>query len=148
MKQRNPIAVVLLSFITLGIYSIYWYVVTKGEMNQKGATIPTAWLIIIPFVNIWWMWKYSEGVELVTDHKMSTVIAFVLLFVLGPIGSAVLQDSFNKVGNASVAGAPASSTVPTTPSVTPPPAPATPTVKESAPTTPSETKKPPANPVG
>jgi hypothetical protein len=97
MKQRSPIAVFLLPFITFGIYALYWMVITKGEMNSKGAQIPTAWLIIIPFVNIWWMWKYSEGVENVTNGKMSGVLAFILMLLLGTIGYAIIQDSFNKV---------------------------------------------------
>ena len=96
MKKRNPIAVLLLPFVTFGFYSIYWMVQTKIEMNAKGATIPTAWLIIIPLVNLWWMWKYSEGVEKVTGGKTSRVQAFILLFLLGMIGAAIVQDSFNK----------------------------------------------------
>ena len=51
MKNRNPILVILLALITFGIYSLVWFVKTKNEMNTKGATIPTAWLIIIPLVN-------------------------------------------------------------------------------------------------
>jgi len=42
MKNRNVIAVVLLPFVTFGIYGIYWFVKTKGELNQNGADIPTA----------------------------------------------------------------------------------------------------------
>ncbi len=101
MKNRNPLAVFFLPFVTFGIYSLYWAVKTKGEMNQRGATIPTAWLIIVPFVNIWWLWKYSEGVEKVTDGKLSGVLAFILLWLLGSIGAAIVQDSFNKVGQKS-----------------------------------------------
>jgi len=97
MKKRSPVAVLLLPFITLGIYSIYWQVATKIEMNKQGATIPTAWLMIIPIVNIWWLWKYSEGVEHVTKEKTTAVISFLLLFLIGFIGQAILQDSFNKV---------------------------------------------------
>lgn len=95
MKKRNPIAVALLPLITFGIYSIVWMVKTKGEMNRQGANIPTAWLLIIPFANIWWLWKYSEGVAQVTGNEMSTVIAFILLMILGSIGAAVVQYTFN-----------------------------------------------------
>ena len=61
-----------------------------------GATIPTAWLIIVPFVNIYWLWKYSEGVEKVTNGALTGVLAFVLQFLLGTIGAAILQNEFNK----------------------------------------------------
>ena len=111
MTQRNPITVALLSLVTLGIYYIVWLVKTKGEMNEKGAEIPTAWLIIIPFVNIYWLWKYCQGVEKVTDNQLSTVLAFVVLWLLSIIGQAIVQDAFNKVG------------APATPAASPPPPP-------------------------
>ena len=58
--------------------------------------IPTAWLLIIPIVNIWWIWKYSEGVDMATNKEISGPIAFILLFLLGFIGMAIIQASFNK----------------------------------------------------
>lgn len=107
MKKRNPLAVALLPLVTFFIYALYWEVKTKGEMNSLGAKIPTAWLIIVPFVNIWWLWKYGEGVEQVTGGKMSGVLAFALLFLLGFIGAAIVQDSFNNSVGASSTPAPA-----------------------------------------
>ena len=97
MQHRDPIMVILLSIITFGIYSLFWYVTTKNEMNAKGAQIPTAWLIIIPFVNIWWYWKFCEGVELVTNKGMGVAVAFLLLWLLGTIGEAIIQNELNKV---------------------------------------------------
>ena len=99
MKNRNIIGVVLLPFITFGIYILYWFVSTKGELNRKGASIPTAWLLIIPLVNLWWMWKYFEGAEQVTNKKVSGVLMFVLaLFVTSIISAAICQDAYNKLG--------------------------------------------------
>ncbi len=97
MQHRNPIMVILLSIITLGIYCIYWLVTTKIQMNTKGAQIPTAWLLIIPLVNIYWLWKFSEGVEFVTNKGMQTVIAFLLLWLLDILGAAIIQNELNKV---------------------------------------------------
>lgn len=97
MQNRSPIAVFLLSMVTGGLYSWYWLVRTKTEMNNLGEKIPTAWIWLIPCVGtIWWMWKYSEGVEHVTNNKISGVLAFVLLFLLGTIGEAILQNYFNE----------------------------------------------------
>ena len=97
MKHRNPIMVILLSLITLGIYTLVWAVRTENEMNAKGAHIPTAWLLIIPLVDYYWLWKFSEGVEVVTSKKMGAVVAFCLLFFLGVIGMAIIQDKLNQV---------------------------------------------------
>ena len=99
MKKRSPIAVFLFGFLTLGLYSWYWSVKTKGEMNKMGEKIPTAFLWLIPIVGpIWWFWKYSEGVEHVTNKELSGVLAFIVLWLLGPIGNAIVQDYFNKIG--------------------------------------------------
>ena len=97
MQHRDPIMLILLSIITFGLYSLIWLVTTKNQMNAKGAQIPTAWLLIIPLVNIWWYWKFCEGVEIVTNRGMETTIAFLLIYLLGPIGEAIIQNELNKV---------------------------------------------------
>jgi len=99
MTKRSVVAVLLLTLVTFGIYGLVWMVKTKNEMNTQGANIPTAWLLIVPVVSIWWMWKYAGGVEHVTRGKSSQVIAFILMFVLGVIGMAIIQDAFNKVAD-------------------------------------------------
>jgi hypothetical protein len=96
MTKRSVVAVILLSIITFGIYCIVWFVKTKGEMVKHGADIPTAWLMIVPIASIWWMWKWSGGVEHVTRGKQSQAIAFILVFVLGLIGMAIVQVALNK----------------------------------------------------
>lgn len=97
MKHRNLFAVFILPFVTFGIYGLVWQVKTKNEMNNLGATIPTAWLLVVPFVNLYWAWKYSEGVAHVTQEKMSAPTAFLLQLLLGLIGILVIQSEFNKV---------------------------------------------------
>lgn len=97
MKKRSPFAVFFLPFITFGIYVIVWFVLTKEEMKSRGAEIPTAWLLIIPIANIYWLWKYSKGVEKVTNGNRSAGGTFALLFFLSVIGMAITQSAFNKV---------------------------------------------------
>jgi len=98
LKHRSPIAVFFLPIVTFGIYAWYWHVKTKGELNRSGAEhIPTAWIWLIPFVGmIWWLWKYSKGVEKVTG-KYNAALVFVLLFLLSIIGMAIIQDALNSV---------------------------------------------------
>jgi hypothetical protein len=94
MTKRHPAVVLILALVTCGIYHVYWLVATKGEMKRQGADIPTAWLLLIPFVNFYWLWKYSEGVEKVS--RFSAAGAFVLLLLTGAIGAAIVQNAFNK----------------------------------------------------
>src|SRR5665213_874145 len=130
MKQRSPAAVFLLSLITFGIYALVWEVKTKGELNAQGADIPTAWLLIIPLANLYWIWKYCVGVEKVSNGQISAVLALILMLLLSIVGFAILQSEFNKLGAAPVGAAP-----------TPGPMPAVdPTVATTAPVGPSPTE--------
>ncbi len=97
MKRRSPLGLIVLSIVTFGIYTLVWYVKTKREMNAQGASIPTAWLIIVPFVSYYWLWKFCVGVEKVTKGGMSAAVAFLLAWLLSVIGMAIIQSSLNKV---------------------------------------------------
>lgn len=102
MTNRNPVTVLLLSLFTGGIYAIFWFIWTKDEMNRLGADIPTGWLMIIPFANYYFYWKWCVGVERATKAEMSAPLAFLLIFVLGGLGGAFIQDKFNNVGQETV----------------------------------------------
>ena len=103
MTHRSIVKLLLLSLVTFGIYGLFWFVSTKEEMRAAGADIPTAWLLIVPFANLFWLWKYSGGVELVTKGKTSQPIGFLLLALLGVIGAAIVQDGFNKLASSQAA---------------------------------------------
>lgn len=100
MKYRSPLKVVLFTFFTLGIYLLFWYVKTKGELNARGGEIPTAWIWLIPIAGyFYWIYKYSEAVDKVTNQKLSLPLAFILVWLIGGgIGEAILQDTYNKLG--------------------------------------------------
>ncbi|HEX3757559.1 MAG TPA: DUF4234 domain-containing protein [Kofleriaceae bacterium] len=104
MTKRSVVGVLILTLITFGIYHIWWYVKTKDEMVELGASIPTGWLIIIPFANIYWFWKWCVGVEHVTRGKMSGPVAFLLILLLNLIGMAIMQVTFNDVADSQARG--------------------------------------------
>jgi len=84
-----------------GIYVIYWLVdtakVLRKETDEK---IPNSFLIIVPLVSYWWMWRYSQAVEKYTKGKITGVVSFILLFLVGSIGMGILQDTYNKLKKA------------------------------------------------
>ena len=96
MTQKNPVVVLVLTFVTLGIYGIIWLARTRGEMVARGAQIPTTWLIIIPIVNLFYYWKWSKGVEHVAGA--SGPLMFILWLLLSPVAIIYAQVQFNKVG--------------------------------------------------
>jgi hypothetical protein len=107
MTHRKPFNVLLLSTVTLGIYQLYWSLAIKDEMNQKGADIPTAWLLLVPLVNVWWFWKWCEGVATVTRGEASTFGTCLSMCLLGPIGAYLVQSKLNGAAGAQPALAPA-----------------------------------------
>ena len=94
-KNRNIFLVYVLMIVTLGIYGIVWTVKTKNEMNRMGAKIPTAWLLIIPIVGIYWMYKYCEGFAHVKKDN-NTLLYFALYFFVGFVMPAIVQSELNK----------------------------------------------------
>ena len=103
IKQRNPIAVIIFSIITLGIYAIYWTVKTKEEIKILGAQIPTAWLMIIPIANIYFWYKYAEGFSVYAKKDNSTILWFLLFMVIAPVGMILVQMELNKLATSTPA---------------------------------------------
>lgn len=101
MKRVEPILVFFLCIITFGIYALIWYVSTKDQANALGAKIPTAWLLILPIINFYWMWKFCEGIEYVTNKRVEGVISFLALLFLSVIGMAIVQNGINNAFSAS-----------------------------------------------
>lgn len=96
IKKRNVFLVYVYMIITLGIYQIYWLVKTKDEMNDElGAEIPTAWLLIIPIVNIYWLYKYCQGFATKVEKDNNTVLWFLVFMVVGIIMPAIVQLKLN-----------------------------------------------------
>jgi len=94
--KRNIWLVIFLLLITFGLYSIYWLVVTKTEMNIQGAKIPTSWLLIIPLVMFYYLYRWAQAfATLLLRAPDRTIAYFVLLALLLPIGVIVCQHDIN-----------------------------------------------------
>jgi hypothetical protein len=69
---------------------------TKNELNELGANIPSFILFFIPVVNIFWLYKYTEGWAYVTK-KDNTVIYFILFLLVGIIMPYLVQRDLNQI---------------------------------------------------
>ena len=98
LTQRNLWKMICLMVITFGIYMIYWLVATKCELNKRGAEIPSAWLLIIPIVQIYFLYKFTEGYcAVVFKNQSQTIAHFLVITLLLPIGELILQSNINKM---------------------------------------------------
>jgi Domain of unknown function (DUF4234) len=115
-KVRDPLGVVALSFITLGIYSIVWYYKVNKEMAEIGkgrgteecGTDPVtsvlaitlgALVIVPPFVSIYKTCVRLSASERVTGTaaSMGAGLLFVIYLLLAPVALYLTQSSLNKV---------------------------------------------------
>ena len=101
MFDKSPIAVIILTMVTFGIYGLIWIFKTAGEMQNRGAEVPSIILLFLPILNLLYLWKYCQAVEKVTNGDVSGTTAFVLWFVFAPAGIWVIQSGFNKIAGAS-----------------------------------------------
>jgi hypothetical protein len=127
-KVRNPLGVIGLSLITLGIYQIVWYYKINKEMaaigqahdSEEGGTSPGtsvlavtlgAMIVVPALVSIFHTWKRLNAVERMTGvpQGIGAVPGFLLQLVISPVGLYLMQASLNKVvaaqGGPAMAGA-------------------------------------------
>ena len=110
IRPRNPVVCILLCIVTFGLYGIYWAVKTKDEINSLGARIPTAWLMIVPIVNLYFIYKYAEGFAIYVKKDNNTILWFLLYIVIAPVAAILVQLELNKLAGlipGAAAGAPA-----------------------------------------
>jgi uncharacterized protein DUF4234 len=123
-KIRNPLGVIGLTLITLGIYGIVWYYKINKEMAEIGKAhgseecgtspgtsvlaITLGCLIIVPpFVSVYKTWARLSAAERLTGtpEGMEPGLGFLLSILLSPVGTYILQSNMNKVLKQQAGGA-------------------------------------------
>lgn len=105
MTQRSALLVFVLTLVTFGLYTFYWAFVTAAELNEQGAEVPHPIVSLVPFVNLWWLWRFSKAVAMQSEGAWSPLLAYVVLLLLPGIGSALVQSSFNRRASTAVGAA-------------------------------------------
>ena len=157
-KIRNPLGTVGLSFITIGVYYLFWWYFINREMRDLGrarnvdlgqnptnsvlALFPGSIVIVPAIVTLWTTSaRIEQSQETVgIDRRASGPIIFILLLLIGPVGIWYAQSELNKAWEAQRSGGglpqpgaaqPAATERPPAPA--PPPAPEAPTQGPQAP---------------
>ena len=129
--KRNPLGVLGLSFITLGIYFFYWYYQVNDELRrfERDETISPVrslmaiifgWIIIVPpFIAMYNTAKHAQGVEqrLVVQPQLEPALVIVIMLFVSIGNGVYVQEHLNRIWDrASGAAAPS---LPADPSVPP-----------------------------
>ena len=114
-KVRNPLGVVGLSLITIGIYFFFWWYFINREMRDLGnaravdlgespgnsvLAVTLGALIIVPAIVSEWRTcgRIEASQEAVgMERRVSGPIIFILLLLIGPVGLWYAQSELNKV---------------------------------------------------
>ena len=129
--RRNPLGVVGLIFVTLGIYGFYWWWKINDELRlvQRDDSIsPTrslmamlfGWIIIVPpFIAAWNTAKHIDAFErrVGVHQTVEPVLVLVIMVLLAIANGAYLQDHLNRGWDAASGG---SLPVPPSPLPSPP----------------------------
>jgi hypothetical protein len=119
--KRNPLGVLGLSFITVGIYFLYWYWKINDELSsfEHDDTIsPTrslmailfGWIIIVPpFIAIYNTAKHVQGderqMEIQPELEPALTIVFLVLFSI--VNGLYMQEHLNRLWDRASEVAPA-----------------------------------------
>ena len=124
-KIRNPLGVIGLTLITLGIYGLVWYYKINKEMAEMGKARNTeelgtspgtslmavlfGWIIIVPpFVSTYKTCKRLNNAEAAVGREqgMEAPLLWLIYIFIWPIGAYILQANLNKVLETQAAQAP------------------------------------------
>jgi hypothetical protein len=135
--KRNPLGVLGLSFITFGIYFLYWYYQVNDELRrfEHDETISPVrslmamifgWIIIVPpFIAMYNTAKHVQGVEerLAIQPQLEPALAIVIMLFLSIGNGIYIQEHLNRIWDrAARAGSPSLAGTPPPPQIGGPPA--------------------------
>lgn len=106
MQPRSIVTAIILSIVTCGIYSIYWFICLTDDMNKAAGTPNdtsgvTAFLLTVVTCGIYglfWAYKIGEKRDIITRENGSSNILYLILSIFGfsIIVYCLAQDAINK----------------------------------------------------
>ena len=99
---------IVLSIVTLGVYSYIWIYRTVGFLNSKklgeeqSQGIQLVLCLFVPFYIIYWLYKQSKLIEIYTlkaenkSNDLSVITLILAVFGLSLVSVALMQDQINK----------------------------------------------------
>lgn len=114
IKQRNIAVCILLSFVTCGIYALYWfYEMTKEvastnnrEYKTSGGTAILLNLVTCGIYGFYWSYKMGKALDDINVARgrrpadRSTIYLLLSIFGLSMVSWALIQSELNQLADA------------------------------------------------
>lgn len=112
IEKRDVVKAIIFSFITCGIYAIYWMMKITDEVNELSGeqnTTTGGMAVVFTFITfgiycVYWMYKMGEGINKAQQKRNmhvegnAGILYLVLsLFGLAIVSYALMQGSINKI---------------------------------------------------
>lgn len=107
MNKRNIVVALLLTFVTCGIYGVYWYLKLDSELCEASGDWSGQHGIVLLLLNlvtcgIWgFIWSYQAGKKMDTleNNTTNNTVVFILLalFGLGIVNWCIIQNKLNSM---------------------------------------------------
>ena len=109
-EKRGVALAIILSIVTCGIYTIYWFIKLNDEINQldcdansvSGGVAFLLTLVTCGIYGLYWMYKMGDKLDNIHSGKglptQSRGIVYLILSLFGfsIVAYALMQDSLNK----------------------------------------------------
>lgn len=111
VQQKNIALCIILSLVTCGIYSIYWFVTLTDDTNtisgEPGTTGIMAFvltLVTCGIYGLYWAYKCGEKIDKAHQDRGEAAsnggILYLVLYIFGGIiAYALIQNEVNKFAN-------------------------------------------------
>ena len=76
---------------------LYWIWDTSKELIELKAELPALWYIIVPGLNLYFMYKYLEEWHRIVKYEQDFIMVLVIMFVFSPIVIYWVQTELNKL---------------------------------------------------
>ncbi len=107
VKARSVGLAIVFSIITLGIYSIYWFICLTNDTNkisniQTASGIKALFFTLITFgvYGIYWFYMIGKKIENYDNSSSGFIHLLLGLFGLGIISYAITQSTLNRFAQA------------------------------------------------
>ncbi len=119
MKKRSIASLIILTIVTCGIYSLYWFVVTTDDIedalgSKSDGSCPNGGICLLLSIltcgiySLYWYYKEAQRLQILSDERgirsntEGWIYILLCLFGLELVSMAIMQDQLNRIAETPV----------------------------------------------